>query len=294
MKQRLIHLDPKDYEHSFDRNALSVVKALPILPQAVNFIMNWTAINWRIIAMCGNSFKVTRDACPDLAVLGKEVFNTLNLDYKPDLYVQQDYYINAYTTGHQEKAFIALSSGAVDRLSDEELSFIIGHESGHIKSGHVLYHMMLAYITVIMSRLPGSSVLQVPLMYWNRMSEFTADRAGLLACQDLDVALSTIMKMSGLPEKYYKTASVEGFMQQARDFMETNSHGANSVMRVIEILDEDHPWTVVRAAELIKWYESGEYQKVLDKNQGKECPVCHSNVPVDTQVCPFCDHAFEG
>ena len=75
--------------------------------------------------------------------------------------------------------------------------------------------------------------------------------------------------------------------------METNSHGANSVMRVIEILDEDHPWTVVRAAELIKWYESGEYQKVLDKNQGKECPVCHNNVLIDTQVCPICDHVFE-
>jgi len=99
--------------------------------------------------------------------------------------------------------------------------------------------------------------------------------------------------MSGLPEKYYKTASVEGFMQQARDFMETNSHGANNVMKVIEILDEDHPWTVVRAAELIKWYESGEYQKVLDKNEGKECPNCHNHVPDDTRVCTYCDYCFE-
>lgn len=292
MKQRLINLNPKDYEHPFDKKALSAVGAVPVLPQAINSIMNLTSVNWQIITMCGNSFKITRDACPDLTRLGIEVFNTLDLDYKPDLYVQQDYYINAFTTGHKEKAFISLSSGAVDRLNDNELSFIIGHESGHIKSGHVLYHMMLAYITVLISRVPGSGALKIPLRYWNRMSEFTADRAGLLACQDLDVALGTIMKMSGLPEKYYKTASVDGFMQQARDFAATYSHGANNVMKVIEILDEDHPWTVVRASELIKWYESGEYQKVLDKSQGKECPNGHQ-VPIDTKVCPYCDYVFE-
>lgn len=289
MKQTLINLNPQDYEHPFDRKALSNVKSIPVLPQAVNFIMNWTAVNWQIITMCGNSFKVTRDACPDLTALSNEVFRTLNLNFKPDLYVQQDYYINAFTTGHEEKAFVALSSGAVDRLSDDELAFIIGHESGHIKSGHVLYHMMLAYITVLMSKVPGSGLLKMPLLYWDRMSEFTADRAGLLACQDLEVALSAIMKMAGLPEKYYGTASVDGFMQQAREFAETYGHGANNVMKVIEIIDETHPWTVVRASELIKWYESGDYQKILDKNEGKECPHCHHSISLNTKVCPFCD-----
>ena len=293
MTQKLFNLKPQDYEHPFDKNALDAVKAIPILPKAVNYIMNWTVVNWQIIAMCGNSFKVTRDACPDLTRIGIDVFNALDLTYKPDLYVQQDYYINAYTTGHEEKAFISLSSGAVDRLSEAELSFIIGHESGHIKSGHVLYHMMLAYITVLISKMPGSRALKMPLMYWNRMSEFTADRAGLLACQDLNVALSTIMKMSGLPEKYYKTASVDGFMQQARDFAETYSHGANNVMKVIEIIDEDHPWTVVRASELIKWYESGDYRKILDENVGKECPHCQNIVALDSKICPFCDGLIE-
>ena len=293
MKKTLFNLQSSQYEHPFDRTALSKVKAVPILPNVTNFFMNWTAVNWHMLAMCGNNFQVKKESCPDLSILSHEVFTTLNLDFIPDLYVQQDYYINAYTTGHEKKAFISISSGAVDRLSDEELSFIIGHESGHIKSGHVLYHMMLAYLTLLAKNVPGSVALKAPLMYWNRMSEFTADRAGLLACQDLNVALSAIMKMAGLPEKYYRTASVDGFMQQARDFMSTYGKGANGIMRVIEIIDEDHPWTVVRASELIKWYESGDYQKVLDGNPNKTCPICSSSVQLNAQRCPICGHVFE-
>lgn len=288
MKQTLVNLNSADYEHPFDRAALDKVKAIPILPSVMNFIMNWASVNWRMLAMCGNNFHVTRDACPDLHELSDEVFKTLQLNFVPDVYMEQSYYINAYTTGHEEKAFICLSTGAVDKLSDEEMQFVVGHESGHIKSGHVLYHLMLAYLTTIVSKVPGSGVLKIPLMYWNRMSEFTADRAGLLACQNLNAALSAIMKMSGLPERYYKTASVEGFIKQARDFVETNSHGVNSAMRLIEIIDEDHPWTVVRASELIKWYENGDYQRVLDGARGRICPICKSSISEKETKCPIC------
>ena len=57
------------------------------------------------------------------------MFKSLDLEHSPELYVYQDFYINAYTTGHEQDAFIVLSSGGVDRLSEAELEFVIGHES---------------------------------------------------------------------------------------------------------------------------------------------------------------------
>ena len=292
MKQYLTNLKTESYEHPFDREALNKVKKVPILPSLVNVCMDWAMVRWRVLAMCGNNFRVTRDSCAKLHELADDVFKTLQLNHVPNLYVEQGYYINAYTTGHEENAFIALSTGSVDKLSDSELAFVIGHESGHIKSGHLLYHVMIASLAQLISRFPGASALSLPLMYWNRMSEFTADRAGLLACQDLNAALSATMKMSGLPEKYYSEASIEGFIKQARDFDQTYSHGANSAMRLIEIVDEDHPWTVIRASELIKWYESGDYQRVLDGCSGKVCPVCGHNCSSGETRCPVCDHPF--
>ncbi|MGB9977622.1 MAG: M48 family metalloprotease [Thermovenabulum sp.] len=46
-----------------------------------------------------------------------------------------------------------------------------------------------------------STGLQIALLNWVRMSEFTADRAGLLTCQDPEVAASALMKLAGVPQK---------------------------------------------------------------------------------------------
>lgn len=293
MAQKLLNLQPATYEHPFDREALKKVNAVPGLATAMNFALNWIYIKRSIIALCGSNFHVTRTSCSDLYTVAHETWDTLDLNHIPDLYIMQDYSINAYTTGHQHDAYIVLSSGAVDKLNDKELQFVIGHESGHIKSNHVLYHIICAYASMILGKVGIPDELILPaLKYWNRMSEFTADRAGLLACQDLDAALSAIMKMSGLPETYYKKASVQGFIQQTREFEEKYGGTSDAIFKFLEIFDEDHPWTIVRAAELIRWVESGQYQKILDETRGKMCPVCKSMVTTDSTECQFCGYKF--
>lgn len=296
MPQRLINLNTTAYEHPFDREALDKVKSIPLLPKIMNFVLNWTYIRWNIVSLCGSNFHVTPSACKELYNVARETWDVLDLEHIPDLYMQQDYYINAYTTGFQQDAYIVVSTGAVDKLTDKELQFVIGHEAGHIKSGHVLYHILCAYMTQILTNLGIGSTLAMPiqmaLQYWNRMSEFTADRAGLLACQDLNASLSAIMKMSGLPEKYYDKATVEGFMNQANEFKHKYGGIADRIIRGIDILDEDHPWTIVRAAELITWCNSGQYQAILNQTQGQKCPICGHEMTSGTTSCPVCGYKF--
>ena len=101
---------------------------------------------------------------------------------------------------------------------------------------------------------------------WNRISEYTADRVGLLACQDINVALSTLMKISGLPQSYYSDASVEEFVKQANEFKETYGGNYDSLLKDLDVLDEDHPWLIRRASILLDWYNSGEYHKLIDSS----------------------------
>jgi hypothetical protein len=50
------------------------------------------------------------------------------------------------------------------------------------------------------------------------MSKFTGDRAELLACQKVDVAIATLMKFSGLPSEYLTKETIDVFIKQAREF----------------------------------------------------------------------------
>ena len=296
MKQKLINLKSSEYEHPFDKAALDKLRSLKGFDTVVNFVLNWATIKWRIVELCGSNFHVTKESCPELYTLVQQTIETLDIDRMPQIYSQWSYNVNAYTTGYKNDTILVLYTGAVDLMSDAELTFITGHEAGHIKSGHVLYHVMVRFFANIVSQsvLAGSLLgpIQIALQYWNRMSEFTADRAGLLACQDLDAALSATMKMAGIPKRYFNTADPHIFAKQAEEFMSQYGDTANTIIRNISILDDSHPWTVMRAYELIKWVENGEYQKLLDSHLGKQCPMCGHFVESDAAVCPICGYKF--
>lgn len=296
MKKTLINLQSTQYEHRFDREALESVRKLPGFDSVVNFVLDWTMIKWHVVQLCGSNFHVTKESCPELYNMVHQSAETLDIDRLPEIYTQWSYGINAYTTGYKDNTILVLQSGSIDLMPDPELSFVIGHELGHIKSGHVLYHMMVQFFAQIISStvLAGKFIIpiQLGLNYWYRMSEFTADRAGLLACQDLNAALSAIMKMAGLPKRYFNTSDPLVFAKQAKEFMTKYGDTTDKIIRNISILDDTHPWTVMRAYELIKWVENGDYEKVLDGNAGKICPMCKKAVGPELDVCPVCGIKF--
>ena len=297
MIKKLIDLKTTDYEHPFDRAALNAMRSLPRFDSVVNFILNWTSIRWHIVELCGSAFHVTPKSCPELYKLVEDTAKVLEIDIIPEIYTKWTYGLNAYTTGYREDTILVLYSGAVDLLPDSELKYIVGHEMGHIKSGHVLYHVMATVISQAMQQMgvlaTAAAPIQLALGYWNRMSEFTADRAGLLACQDLDAALSATMKMAGIPQKYFNVTNPHVFAEQAQEFLTNYGDTADTIIRNISILDDSHPWTVMRAAELIKWVESGEYDKILNKVPTKICPICKEQIDLELQRCPICNNVFD-
>lgn len=296
MKEYLIGLQSQSYEHPFDKAALENLRSLPGFDTVMNFVLNWTTIRWHVVQLCGSNFHVTKESCPELFKLVRESAEILDIDRLPEIYTQWSYAINAYTTGYKDNTILVIHSGAVDLMKDEELSFVVGHEMGHIKSGHVLYHVMVQFFAQIIasSVLAGKLLvpIQIGLNYWNRMSEFTADRAGLLVCQDLDAALNSIMKMAGIPKKYFNIADPHIFAQQAKEFMTKYGDTADTIIRNISILNDTHPWTIMRAYELIRWVEVGDYVKILNGNAGKICLMCKKTVDKNFDVCPVCGYKF--
>ena len=109
----------------------------------------------------------------------------------------------------------------------------------------------------------AAAPIQYALYYWDRMSEFTADRAGLLCCQNKDAAVRAFMKMAGMPIREFDRMNCQAFIQQATEFKQLDYDAMSKVIKFISIADDSHPWTVMRAAELLNWINGGDYTRLV-------------------------------
>ena len=105
---------------------------------------------------------------------------------------------------------------------------------------------------------------RLAIIEWSRKSELSADRAGLLGCQEILVAQSLDMKMAGggRGTGYSGQMSVEAFMAQAHEYAASNE-GLDVVYKILNTLALTHPMHTVRAAELQRWVASGEYDRIM-------------------------------
>lgn len=123
------------------------------------------------------------------------------------------------------------------------------------------------------------------------MSEFTADRAGLLACQDISTVVGVMVKWAGLPRTYYDHLNRDEFIAQSREFADLDYDRLNKATKFLSVMNRTHPWTVMRCAELTKWIDEGGYQAVLDRStRGRSGTIQRDN----TVLCRLCRYRLEG
>lgn len=265
-KKILRGLKHSEYEHPFDRRALSILENTPGLTKLGKFITKNTIEKIITVQYTGSNLKVTPVNYPDIHEYLDYACKILDVQQKPDLYIQWGYDINAFTTG-AERPIMVLNSGLIDLCAEDELLFIIGHECGHIKSNHMLYHMMTQIMNSVIDSVPGGNIIATPLKfalyYWSRMSEFTADRAGLLCCQNMKAAVSAFIKMSGLPVKDYEKINEKSFVEQAKNFQQLDYENLNKIVKLILIAQADHPWTVMRAGQLLEWVKQKDTKQII-------------------------------
>lgn len=265
-KKILTGLSADSYEHPFDQKALEALESTPGLTLVGNYITSNLVERVYNVQYTGSHLKVTKESYPKIYEYLEYACKVLDVQQIPEFYIEWGYNINACTVG-SENPIIVINSGLIDLCDDDEILFVVGHELGHVKSNHMLYHMMAQVLNVIVSMIPfgdvASAPLQYALYYWSRMSEFTADRAGLLCCQNKDAAIRAFMKMAGMPIKQYDNMHYDTFIQQAKEFKLLDYDGMNKVVKLISIADESHPWTVMRAAELLNWINGDEYKKFI-------------------------------
>lgn len=264
----------KAIQHRFDSQATEALKKIPLLPQLLKFLNRIFSEEALYVVFTGQALRVTPRQYPRLYKVYREAIEILDLPYEPEFFLQTSNDVNAYAIG-MERRFVVVTSGLTEILSEEELLFVIAHELGHNKFDHML-NKTLAFVLgaigvgVVSAVLGGvgqlaALSLQLGLLHWSRMAEFSADRAGFLGVQDREVALKALSKLAGYSYKYTdEDINIEEVLAQARQLDETNL--LQTIHKYIAMVQMTHPFIPYRLKELDMWIRSPEAQNILNGN----------------------------
>ena len=256
---------PVAWEHPADRAALQSLRAVPGFDEVVKKVYGFLGERGVRLLFQADAVRVGPTQFPRLHLLYTDVLTTLDWPVRPELFVAQTPFANAGAFG-MDKPFIVINSGALTLLDDDEMRSLLGHELGHVMSGHALYHTLLVLLLqVSLSALPflaGIAILpiQLALLEWFRKSELSSDRAGLLATQDPMASLRMNLKFAGGGDM--KQMDLNAFLAQAKEYEETGG-ALDRVFKILGVLLRTHPFNTVRAAELQRWVEQGDYDRIV-------------------------------
>jgi hypothetical protein len=266
-------LSSRDYEHPYDRRALTALESNSALGAALGKLNQYGIDRVLRVQYAGSNVRATRrsfgEACDALA----EACAVLDISRPPELYVEWDEHPWAQSVC-TDRPLIVMSSRLLEMMGREELLFAIGHELGHVKSRHIAYGQMALALPVLGDLLKSATLgiggllsggLQLSLNNWVRMSDFSADRAGLLACHDAAAACRALIKLGGLPRGLERAVDVEGFMAQAREFGGYDFETLDKLARIVSAFRARQQWTVMRASEMLRWYDTGAYTALVGR-----------------------------
>lgn len=263
---RLTGISSRAYEHPADRSALVALRKLSgfdTLLRKLFGLFNERA--FRLTYLAG-SVRVSERQFPHIHEMVRDGAYILDLPEVPECYVLQTPVVNAMALG-RDKPFIVLNTGMVELLDPEELRAVIGHELGHILSGHAVYRTMLLFLIQLAARIAWMPIGYIGLRgiiwgleEWFRKSELSCDRAGLLAGQDLDASRRVLMKLAGGAQ--LSELNPDAFREQAHEY-DAVPDLRDSILKLLQLQGTTHPFAVVRFAELDHWATHGEYDRIL-------------------------------
>ena len=263
--QRLTEISARAFEHPADRAATAALKSIPLLDTAVRKLSELGYERAFRGSLMASSVRLGPEQMPKTWAAHVSAYARLDLKPVPDLFVTQVPFINAAAVG-AGKPFVVVNSATLQTLDDAELRTVLGHEAGHILAEHVMYRTALLILLNLSLSGPLGLIAGLPLvavrlalLEWFRAAELSCDRAATLVNRDPLVTCRTLMVLgSGMRSEQF---NVDTFVRQGAEYRDVE--GWDKLARMRSELFRTHPHAVKRVHELMKWVQSGEYDRIV-------------------------------
>jgi len=300
----------QSFTYPGDEEALAALKRVPGAPALLTYLQeNFT----EQLIYVENNEQMIRAGTGSFGSLHKLLVRSAEILScpVPDLYVTNSPVMNAYTVGHRRTCMV-LHSALVEALTADELSFVIGHELGHIKCGHGLYRQLGDLLieswdaVSALIPVPGIGLIRIPLLLafweWYRRAELTCDRAGLLCAQNTRAALTALGKLAGRISGMEDEFDIDSAVAQADAPGEVNK-----LVLVVSILNNaqnTHPFVPNRLKQIRAYGQSPQYQQILRGEYQRDvlglhegglrvkCE-CGATVNAKLKLCPDCGRPID-
>ena len=133
--------------------AASVVFALLFEPMAA----------WRLTLQLYGARPIYPAEAPVLWQIAQTLATRAELPVTPVLYYVPSRVINAFAVGNRKHSAIALTDGLLSRLTQREITGVLGHEIGHIANGDLKVMGLADYVSRLTNLFSGAGQLMVVL-----------------------------------------------------------------------------------------------------------------------------------
>lgn len=258
----------EQYIHELDRKAFMALNTFPkFIKLCETYSANYDEKAAKITFL-SSAIRLSENQMPEVYNLLPPICEKLGIEV-PELYYIKSKEMNA-ATGGCVNPYIFVTSELIEKAPLELVASVLAHECGHIACRHTLYHSIAMNIingvenspignNIIIRKLLSPSIARA-LLFWDRCSELSADRAAALCDGGSDKITDMLLKIHGFDDNVNR----EEFVKQAidlRDFI--NDSKSNKAIEEMLISGESHPRLATRVYECYEWVNSEQYKDIL-------------------------------
>jgi Zn-dependent protease with chaperone function len=265
-RKRFPGISTRAWEHPADRSALVALRKLSGFDEILKKLGGMVSERSVRLLFLASAVRASERQFSYLHDMVRDAAYILDLEKVPALYITQDPVPNAMCIG-MDTPVIVVTTALVELLDEEEMRAVIGHEVAHAMSGHALYRTMLLILTNIAGKIAWVPLGNIAIMAiitalkeWFRKAEISCDRAGLLVGQDPQASMRGLMKLAG--GHHLHEMNTDAMLEQAEEYDRAGDL-RDSVIKLLQVLPQTHPFVAVRVRQIKQWSEGEEYSSIM-------------------------------